>query len=94
MHNRATRHRGQLAGRALGWALSSLDGVAAFPHSSRMVPGSAHSHALRLALAGLAQRPATERADDLSAHAGILQWCHCTLSILSGQHRHSAVIKQ
>lgn len=47
-----------------------------------------------LALAGLAQRPATEHADNLPAHAGILQWCHCTLGITSGQQCHSAVMKQ
>lgn len=94
MHNKATRHRGQLAGRAWGRALSSLDGVAAFPHPSRMVPGSAHPHKLSLALAGLAQRPATEHADNLPAHAAMLQWCLCILNITSGQHRHSAVISQ
>lgn len=92
MHNKATRHGGQLAGRALGRALSSLDGVATFPHPSRMVLGSARLHALSLALAGPAQRP--EHADNLPAHAGMLQWCHCILSITSGHHHHSAVIKE
>lgn len=94
MHNKVIRQCGQLAGRALGRALSSLDGMTTLLHSSRMVPGSAHPHALSLALAGLAQRPLTEHADNLPAHAGILQWCHCTLIITSGQHHHSAVIKQ
>lgn len=94
MHNKATRHRGQLAGRVWGRALSSLDGVAAFPCPSRTVPGPAHSHTFSLALAGLAQKPVAEHADNLPGHAGTLQWCHCIPSITSGQHRHSAVIKQ
>lgn len=42
------------------------------PPSLEDVPGPAHSHTLSLALAGLAQKPVAEHADNLPEHAGTL----------------------
>lgn len=59
----------QLARSSPGPSFLSPGQSGCIPHPSRTVPDPAHPHTLSLALAGLAQKHARDRAHNLSAHA-------------------------